>query len=252
MHLAPALAILLLLTPLPAPSVAEEAASPVPALPLSVEGHHLRNRLLKDIQGAVDRVEPWLQRYGYGAVFVLVGVEGFGIPAPGQTILEVGAAASASAASRLRIQWIVLTAFLAASAGATLGFLLGRAGGRRLLGRLHVPERHLDRVESGFNRYGGWFIVFARFFDGPRQLHGIAAGMLGMPWSRFLVFNLAGAALWACFWGLLVYYLDLHLDQVVSLIRRVNPWVAGATLALLIALVGVLWLRTVGGQESPP
>jgi membrane protein DedA with SNARE-associated domain len=107
-------------------------------------------------------------------------------------------------------------------------------------------------VESGFNRYGGWFIVFARFFDGPRQLHGIAAGMLGMPWSRFLVFNLAGAALWACFWGLLVYYLDLHLDQVVSLIRRVNPWVAGATLALLIALVGVLWLRTVRGQESPP
>lgn len=198
--------------------------------------------MLKDVEGAVARVEPWLERYGYGAVFLLVGVEGFGIPAPGQTILEAGAAASARADSRLRIGWLLLVAFLAASLGAMLGYLIGRAGGRPLLQRLHINERHLDRVETGFQRYGGWVIVFARFFDGPRQLHGIAAGILGMPWARFLAFNLAGAALWACFWGLLVYYLDLHLDQVVGLIRRINPWMAGATLASLAILAVLLWL----------
>jgi len=207
--------------------------------------------MLKDIEDAVHRVEPWLQRYGYGAIFVLVGVEGIGIPVPGQTILEAGAAVSAGTDSRLRIQWVLLTAFLGASLGASLGFLMGRTGGRRLLMRLRVPARHLERVEAKFNRYGGWLILFARFFDGPRQLHGIVAGMLGMPWTRFLVFNLAGAALWACFWGLLVYYLDLHLDQVVDLIRRINPWVAAATTTLLIALVAFLWPRRVPGRENP-
>jgi membrane protein DedA with SNARE-associated domain len=58
-----------------------------------------------------------------------MGVEGFGIPAPGQTILEAGATALASAGSRLRIGWLVLVAFLAASLGAMLGFLIERAGG---------------------------------------------------------------------------------------------------------------------------
>ena len=162
-----------------------------------------------------------------------------------------GAAVSAGTDSRLRIQWVLLTAFLGASLGASLGFLMGRTGGRRLLLRLRVPARHLERVEAKFNRYGGWLILFARFFDGSRQLHGIVAGMLGMPWTRFLVFNLAGAALWACFWGLLVYYLDLHLDQVVDLIRHINPWVAAATLTLLIALVAFLWPRRVPGRENP-
>lgn len=248
---APALAALLALLALtPAPRAAHEAPPAAPKPTLVSEGHHLAHRMLKDIEGAVARVEPWLQRYGYGAVFALVGVEGFGVPAPGQTILEAGAAASASPGSRLRIGWLLLVAFLAASLGAMLGFLIGRAGGRPLLRRLHINERHLDRVETGFQRYGGWVIVFARFFDGPRQLHGIAAGVLGMPWGRFLVFNLVGAALWACFWGLLVYYLDLHLDQVVCLLRRINPWVAAGTLAGLAALALLLWARRSRGRPA--
>jgi membrane protein DedA with SNARE-associated domain len=249
---APALAALLLLALPASQSAAEEATPPAPVASARADGHHLDHRLLKDIEEAVARVDPWLQRYGYGAVFVLVGVEGFGIPAPGQTILEAGAAASAAKGSRLRIHWLVLTAFLAASLGAALGYLIGRTGGRRLLARLRIPERHLDRVESAFDRYGVWLIVFARFFDGTRQLHGIAAGVLGMPWGRFLVFNLVGAALWACFWGLLVYYLDLHLDQLVGLIRRLNPWVAAATLAGLASLAAFLWLRASRAKRRQP
>lgn len=191
---------------------------------------NLEHRLLLDIEASVARVEPWLQRYGYWALFAAVGVEGFGLPTPGQTILEAGSAASASPDSRLRIGWILLVAFLAASVGNTLGYLIGYSGGRELLQRLHVDQRHLDKMEDGFDRYGGWLIVFARFFDGPRQLNGIAAGILGMPWIRFTFYNLAGAALWACFWGLGVYYLDLNLDQVVAFVRHINPWVATVTL----------------------
>lgn len=214
------------------------------------EAYRLEHRLLKDVEGAVERVEPWLQRYGYGAVFALVGIEGIGIPAPGQTILEAGAVASAKADSRLRIHWLLLVAFVAASLGNTLGYLIGRAGGRRLLERLHINERHLHGVEKGFDRYGGWLILFARFFDGPRQLNGIAAGILGMHWARFMPFNLAGAALWACFWGLAVYYLDLHLDQLVALIRRVNPWVAAASVAGLALLAVLLWRKASRGDEQ--
>ncbi len=203
--------------------------------------HPFEHRLLRDIEDGVARVEPWLERYGYGAVFVTVGVEGFGVPAPGQTVLEAGSAASAAANARLRIGWILLVAFLAASLGNTLGYLIGRSGGRELLHRLRVNARHLDKLELQFDRHGGWLIVFARFFDGPRQLNGIAAGILAMPWARFTLYNLAGAALWACFWGLGVYYLDLHLDQVVALIRHINPWVAMATV-IGLGVVGVrIW-----------
>jgi len=242
---------LAMLALVPSPGGAQDQALSPTASTWSTEGRQVAHRLLRDIEGAVDRVEPWLQRYGYGAVFALVGVEGFGIPAPGQTILEAGAVAAAAPDARLRIGWLLLAAFLAAALGNTLGYWIGRAGGRPLLRRLRFSERRLGRVEAGFDRYGGWLIVFARFFDGPRQLNGIAAGILEMPWARFTVFNLMGAALWVSFWGLGVYYIDLHLDGLVALIRRINPWMAAATVAVLGALAVLYWVKCVGcGDEG--
>jgi membrane protein DedA with SNARE-associated domain len=224
----------------------------VPTAAARKPAHPIEHRLLRDIKAGVARVEPWLERYGYGAVFVAVGLEGFGVPAPGQTILEAGSAASAAANARLHIGWILLVAFLAASLGNTLGYLIGRSGGRELLRRLRINPRHLEKMERHFDRHGGWLIVFARFFDGPRQLNGIAAGILGMPWARFTLYNLAGAALWACFWGLAVYYLDLHLDQVVALIRHINPWVAMATL-ICIGMAGVwIWRSPSRRDKAEP
>ena len=240
---------LAMLALVPSPGGAQDQALSPTASTWSTEGRQVAHRLLRDIEGAVDRVEPWLQRYGYGAVFALVGVEGFGIPAPGQTILEAGAVAAAAPDARLRIGWLLLAAFLAAALGNTLGYWIGRAGGRPLLRRLRFSERRLGRVEAGFDRYGGWLIVFARFFDGPRQLNGIAAGILEMPWARFTVFNLMGAALWVSFWGLGVYYIDLHLDGLVALIRRINPWMAAATVAVLGALAVLYWLKSDRGRD---
>ena len=231
---------------------ASQQAEAAPVTAGRKPAHQLEHRLLLDIEAGVARVEPWLQRYGYWAIFAAVGVEGFGIPAPGQTILEAGAAASASSGARLRIGWILSVAFLAASLGNTLGYLIGRLGGRELFFRLGVDRRHLDKVEDGFDRYGGWLIVFARFFDGPRQLSGIAAGILEMPWARFTWYNLAGAALWACFWGLGVYYLDLHLDRVVALIRLINPWVAAVTLTGLGVFATLLLPKLLRRDRGSP
>ena len=206
------------------------------------ELHAAEHRLLADIEDGVDRVKPWLERYGYGAVVAAIAVEGIGIPAPGQTILEAGSAAAAGHDGRLHIGWLLLAAFFAASIGSTAGYLIGRIGGRDLLRRLRLNPKHLDKIETQFNRYGGLLVLFGRFFDGPRQLAGISAGILEMHWLRFTLFNVAGAALWVCFWGLGVYYLDLHLDQVVAVMRRINPWIAGVTLVGVGVLI-VLALR---------
>ena len=203
------------------------------------------HRLLGDIQHEIAAVEPWLDRYGYGAVFAAVGVEGLGIPAPGQTLLIAGAVTAATQTD-FHIGLLLLTAFLAAILGSSLGYLIGRRGGRALLRRFRADERHLQRVEQGFSRYGGGLIVVGRFFDGLRQLNGIAAGILEMPWWAFTAYNALGAALWVGCWGLGIYYLDEHWRAILEFIRQLNPWVAAITLtgiALLLAYGGYRWRR---------
>jgi membrane protein DedA with SNARE-associated domain len=217
-------------------------AQPNTAAPGPAASGTLRGRIAADLERDVARVQPWLDRYGYAAVGVAVGLEGAGLPTPGQTLLSV-AALNAVANPGLRIGWVVLAAFVGSVLGNGLGYLIGRWGGRALLARLRVNEARLARVDAGFARWGGWLIVFGRFVDGPRQLLSIAAGILEMPWPRFVLFTLLGAALWAGFWGLGVYYLDEHFAAVVALIRKVNPWAALATLGGLVGLIVAVWWR---------
>lgn len=203
------------------------------------------HRLLGDLEHEIAAVEPWLDRYGYGAVFAAVGVEGLGIPAPGQTLLIAGAVTAATQ-TNFHIGLLLLAAFVAAILGSSLGYLMGRRGGRALLRRFRVDERHLQRVEQGFSRYGGGLIVVGRFFDGLRQLNGIAAGILEMPWWAFTAYNALGAALWVGCWGLGIYYLNEYGRAILEFIRQLNPWVAAVTLTamgLLFVWGGYRWRR---------
>ena len=228
----------------PPPAIAPPPVAAVPAT--------TGTRIRAEFRHELARVQPWLDRYGDGAVALAVGIEGVGIPAPGQTLL-VAAVLDAAARPGLNIGWLLLIAFLAAAVGNSLGYLIGRVGGRALLRRLRLDERNLQRVGSAFERWGGWLIVGARFFDGLRQVNGIAAGILEMPWWRFTRFNLLGAALWVGVWGLGVYYLEEHLHAILALVHRANPWVAGGTVVGLVLVLAVLWLgaRRVTAPDRP-
>jgi membrane protein DedA with SNARE-associated domain len=84
--------------------------------------------------------------------------------------------------------------------------------------------------------------------DGPRQLNGILAGTLAMPWWLFTVFNVAGAVLWVGLWGLGTFYLSEHLHAIHAVLQRINPWVAGVVLVAAIAVVVYLFR---GRRRSP-
>jgi membrane protein DedA with SNARE-associated domain len=218
--------------PLPAAAAAPDSgAAPLPRV----------ERLEHDLEQAVARVQPLFHRYGYLAVFAAILVEGVGIPAPGQTFLI---AASLSAAhGNLSLIWVLISACLAATLGNSLGYLLGRWGGRPLLARFKVRGGRLARLEEKFRRYGGGVLLVARFFDGLRQLNGIVAGMLAMPWKGFMAFNVLGAMLWTGVWGLGTYFLDREISPVHRAFRQIEPFVVALTLVVVLALMVYLFRR---------
>ncbi len=157
---------------------------------------------------------PIVNSYGYLAVGILILVEDFGVPAPGETVLI--ASAFFAGLGHLDIFLVILIAFLAAVIGDNIGFAIGKYGGHSLVNRfgkyvLITPTR-LNRLEEFFHRHGGKIIVFARFIDGLRQLNGIVAGLSKMKWKHFLTYNVIGAALWVCLWALIGYYGGSHID----------------------------------------
>ena len=107
-----------------------------------------------------------LTTYGYWAVLLLVALESTGIPVPGESVL-LAAAVYAGTTHRLQIALVIVAAAAGAVIGDNLGYLAGREGGSRLLGRwgryVGLDERKLRLGRYLFEKHGGKAVFFGRF-----------------------------------------------------------------------------------------
>ena len=191
------------------------------------------------LPGVLHGLEPTLDRFGYLAVVGLVLIEDFGIPVPGETVLILAAVYAGT--GRLNIVLVGLLGFIGALLGDNIGFAIGHFGGRPLLDRYGrfiflTPDR-VARATGFFDRHGGWIIIVARFVEGLRQANGIIAGMSGIHWAKFLVFNAIGAALWVAVWTSVGYLSGSHINTIYDTATRYSTYVAIALGALLLAYI---------------
>lgn len=136
---------------------------------------------------------------GYPVLAVLVFGESAGLPIPGETALLTAGALAAT--GHLALPLVILTAAVAAVAGDTVGYWLGRRGGRAFLlrdGFMAGHRRHaVRRADLFFARYGTLTVFAGRWLPGVRVVAAVLAGAALMPWRRFAVANAAGAVCWA-------------------------------------------------------
>jgi membrane protein DedA with SNARE-associated domain len=196
------------------------------------------------LPGVLHSLEPTLNRFGYLALG-LVFLEDFGVPVPGETVLIISAVYAGT--GRLSIVLVAIIAFFAAILGDNVGFAIGHFGGRPLAERYGkyiflTPER-LDKTARFFDRHGGKVIVIARFVEGLRQANGIIAGITGMHWTRFLPFNMLGAALWVGVWVSVGYFSGSHINSIYDAATRYELYFGIAVALAILAFIGRRWLR---------
>ncbi|MBL8580889.1 MAG: DedA family protein [Rhizobiaceae bacterium] len=166
-------------------------------------------------------IEPFIRTYGLPALFIIVYLESLGAPLPGESAL-IGASVMAIRGD-LPIAGVFLSVWIAAVLGDTTGYAIGKLGGRRLLHRFGwlvklTPER-LASFEEMFRQKGAYIVLGARFVVVLRQLNGLIAGSMNMPFHKFLAANAIGGALWAMVWSLGPYFFG-DLFGVDVLLRK--------------------------------
>jgi membrane protein DedA with SNARE-associated domain len=175
-------------------------------------------------------------------MFVLLALESFGLPVPGETALIACAALASQGA--LPIAWVIVVAILAAVIGDNLGYWVARKGGRQLLYRYRLThryaEQYLPRGERFFAKHGGKAVFLGRFVAVLRVTAAWCAGLSRMHWWRFLAWNAAGGIVWATGVGLIAYYLG---DAAAHAIGRYGL-IAGAG-AIVLAGIGYFIVRRV-------
>jgi membrane protein DedA with SNARE-associated domain/rhodanese-related sulfurtransferase len=178
-----------------------------------------------------------LLQHGYALLFVYGLVVSLGMPVPVDPLFLLMGAMVGN--DRYGFFPSLLAALLPALIGDIFWYQLGRRRGRsilRLLCRLSIePDTCVRNTEAAFLKRGARALLISKFVPGISLVSVSLAGVSKMPFSRFLLLDTAGCAIWAGTYllaGRLFYrQVDVVIEWLGLLGRR-----AGITVLLLIAL----------------
>lgn len=192
-------------------------------------------------------VQAWLDTIPAVAVYALVagviGVESLGIPLPGEIVLISAALLSSQHGD---VNPFVLGACASAGAvvGDSIGYAIGRKGGRPLLAKMgrkfpkHFGPGHVATAERSFEKWGMWAVFFGRFVALLRIFAGPLAGVLHMPYWKFLIANVLGGVVWAGGTTAVIYYVGVVAEDWLKKFSYV-----GLAVAVLIGLASMLIVK---------
>ncbi|MCN9240980.1 DedA family protein [Streptomyces sp. RY43-2] len=192
-------------------------------------------------------VQEWLDTVPAALVYVVVGLviglESLGIPLPGEIVL-VSAALMSSQHGGINPVVLGACASLGAVVGDSIGYAIGRKGGRPLLAWLgkkfprHFSEGHVATAERSFTKWGMWAVFFGRFVALLRIFAGPLAGVLHMPYWKFLIANVLGGVIWAGGTTAVIYYLGVVAESWLKQFSYL-----GLVAAVVIGLASMLIVK---------
>jgi len=184
---------------------------------------------LVELLHKLQNLDGLIQWGGYGVLALIIFAETglfFGFFLPGDSLLVT--AGLFAARGDLNV-WLlfVLTAVCAIIGDAT-GFEIGRLSGKKLFSRPNsrfFKREHLERTHAFYEKHGGKTIVIARFMPIIRTFAPLVAGMAGMSYAQFALYNIMGGIVWVggmigIGYGLgrLIPNIDKYIDVVILVV----------------------------------
>jgi membrane protein DedA with SNARE-associated domain len=161
----------------------------------------------------------------------------FGFVLPGETAVIVGGVLARR--GNVELVWLTLAVVLAAIAGDSVGYEIGRRAGPPLLSRGPL-RRRAERVEKArdlIRRRGPAAVFVGRFVALFRSLVPALAGASNMPYRRFLLYNALGGLVWGVGNAVLGYAAGAAYERAESLVGRT----VALAFAALVVVALVVW-----------
>ena len=205
------------------------------------------------IERIVEDIGPYYVAAGYWIIAAGVLFERsifIGLIVPGDLILALGGVYASR--GRMSLVWVMVIGTLAAIAGESAGFAIGRHYGRRIVKRLPFLGRWLhERLEASeeyFRRNGGKTVAIGRYATAAGAFIPFTAGASRMNYGQFLVWDVPAIVVWAV--G--ISYFGFYFGRNVAFIDKVLSRFGYAVLGLLVVFFGArfLWKRHRQRQKS--
>jgi membrane-associated protein len=181
----------------------------------------------------------------YLVVWTMVFVESgllIGFFLPGDTLLFAAGVACSGATGRANIGVLAAGVVLAAIAGDSTGYAIGRRMGRPLLERRDgrvLNQANLRRATAFYDRFGSPTIVIARIVPMVRTFAPLIAGCTEMPYRKFLTWNVVGGLAW----GITVPVAGYVVGKAVPGLEKYSLAAAGVMVVVSIVPAVIHYVR---------
>jgi membrane protein DedA with SNARE-associated domain len=181
--------------------------------------------------------------FTYPGVFLVLLATGLGLPIPEELPIVIAAMMS---------RWQVMHwsgALLACLGGVLAGDMLlygvGRQFGRRILEwpaarRILTPEREA-RVMEAYHRHGLKFVIMARLVMGLRAAAFLTAGLVRVPFLRFLLVDVAAVLVSVPLAFGLAFVVADWVAAALAHVHELQLWLGGAVLLAAASWLAVVW-----------
>ncbi|GAA2488971.1 DedA family protein [Streptomyces longisporus] len=161
----------------------------------------------------------------------------FGFVLPGETAVIVGGVLARR--GNVELVWLTLAVVLAAIAGDSVGYEIGRRAGPPLLSRGPLRRRagRVEKARDLIRRRGPAAVFVGRFVALFRSLVPALAGASNMPYRRFLLYNALGGLVWGVGNALLGYAAGAAYERAETLVGRT----VALAFAAIVVVALVVW-----------
>ncbi len=139
----------------------------------------------------------------------------FGFFLPGDSLLfTAGLLASRGFIS---LAGLLIGGIFFAILGDAVGYAFGKKVGPSLFKRedsFFFNKKHIEKAHAFYEKHGSKAIIMARFVPIVRTFAPIVAGIAGMPYRKFAIFNAVGGVLWVVSMTMLGYILGKSITNI--------------------------------------
>lgn len=171
--------------------------------------------------------------HGASVLFWVVFVEQIGLPIPAIPLLV--AAGALVGAGKMSLATALLVPVAASLPPDLAWYYLGRIKGGKVLGflcRMSLePDSCVRSTENLFHQHGARALLVAKFIPGFSTVAPPLAGIIGMGTATFLVYDAAGALIWAGLCAGVGALFSNQLEQLGALFDQAGGW--------LLTIIGI-------------
>jgi membrane-associated protein len=204
------------------------------------------------VEQVVDWIEPVFVVAGYyiiaGAVLAERSIF-IGLVVPGDLILALGGVYASK--GKMSLAAVVVIGIVAASLGESAGYWIGRRYGMGVIKRIPLVRRlegPLRGAKDYFDKHGGRTVAIGRYATAAGAFIPFTAGVAGMPYRRFLLFDVPAIIVWATGISIFGFVFGENLGFVDKVLSRFGYIMLG----IVVGYFGgrFLWKRWRGRRSA--